>query len=69
MNFLIELRNLLRYCRFKMLSLVSVSLFQSIPLDERCHIATEIFSRNSGQNLNKSQILELYLNFVQGISL
>jgi hypothetical protein len=60
MDFVNKLRNLNLTGRFKMLSLDIESLFTSIPFDETLNYATEIFSRNSGQNLNKSQILKLF---------
>ena len=48
-----------------MLSFDIESLFPSIPLDETIGIATEYFLKNSGLNLNKSQILKLFEFFLQ----
>ena len=60
MDFVTKLQNLKLSGHFKILSLDIESLFPSISLDETIGIATEYFKKNSGQNLNKSQILKLF---------
>ena len=60
LDFVTKLRNVHIDGNFKMLSLDIESLFPSIPLDETIRYATEVFLKNSGQKLNKSQVEKLF---------